>query len=220
MPSSSPSAGRSSPSRRTKIERAGTPGQTAFGRPDLDAFFTRHDALGGVTFEQQLTPAFHQRAAYSLTASNQRSADLVADPSYTPKLSDANLCPPPSFICASPFSFSDFLFDSRTELRRHHASYQADWHVTRDVERTGDHQLTVVGDWDGERATLTDAMAGTATPASRDNAGVSIQHQALWSRVFVTAGARFEHNASFGNAAVPRGAASRMTSGRPDLAAG
>ena len=189
---------------RGEIERAGTPGQTAFGRPDLDAFFSRHDALGGVTFEQQLTPAFHQRAAYSLTASNQRSADLVADPPYTPKLTDATFCPPPSFACVSPFSFSDFLFDSRTELRRHHASYQADWHLTHDAD-TGDHQLTLVGDWDGERATLTDAMAGTATPASRDNAGVSIQHQALWSRVFVTAGARFEHNASFGNAMVPRG---------------
>jgi outer membrane cobalamin receptor len=41
-------------------------------------------------------------------------------------------------------------------------------------------------------------------PASRDNVGVTLQHQALWSRVFVTAGVRFEHNDSFGNEAVPR----------------
>ena len=44
-------------------------------------------------------------------------------------------------------------------------------------------------------------------PASRDNAGVTLQHQALWARAFVTAGVRFEHNASFGNATVPRIAA-------------
>ncbi|HYM26187.1 MAG TPA: TonB-dependent receptor [Vicinamibacterales bacterium] len=189
---------------RGEIERAGTPGQTAFGRPDLDAFFTRHDAVGGVSFDQQVTPMFRQRAVYSLTASNQRSADLIVDPPYTPQLVDATLCPPPSHVCAAPFAFSDFPFDSRTDLRRHHASYQADWHLTSDAGRIGDHQLTVIGDWDGERATLTDALAGTSTPASRNNAGVSIQHQALWTRLFVTAGARFEHNASFGDAAVPR----------------
>jgi outer membrane cobalamin receptor len=59
-------------------------------------------------------------------------------------------------------------------------------------------------DWDGERAILTDALAKTSVPASRDNIGVTLQHQALWSRAFVTAGVRFEHNASFGNATVPR----------------
>jgi outer membrane cobalamin receptor len=39
----------------------------------------------------------------------------------------------------------------------------------------------------------------------RDNVGVTLQHQALWPRVFASGGIRFEHNASFGNAAVPRG---------------
>ena len=66
---------------------------------------------------------------------------------------------------------------------------------------------TALVDWDGERATLRDALAGTEVPASRDNVGVTLQHQALWSRVFVTAGVRFEHNDSFGNATVPRVAA-------------
>jgi vitamin B12 transporter len=63
---------------------------------------------------------------------------------------------------------------------------------------------TALVDWDGERATLTDALAGTAVPASRDNVGFSLQHQAMWSQVFVTAGVRVEHNASFGTATVPR----------------
>jgi len=192
---------------RGEFGRTGTPGQTAFGQADKDAFFTRHDGVVGVIFEQQAAPALHQRATYSLAASNQRSADLAADPPYTPRLVDPALCPPPAYVCEAPFAYSDFLYDTRTELRRHHASYQADLRLARDADGIGDHQLTFLGDWTGERATLTDAMAVPAatTPASRNNVGVSIQDQALWARFFVTGGLRFEHNASFGGAVVPRG---------------
>ena len=55
---------------RGELEHVGTPGQTAFGRPDLDAFFERHDGVGGVTFDQQLSSMLRQRASYSLTSSN------------------------------------------------------------------------------------------------------------------------------------------------------
>ncbi len=180
---------------RGELEHVGTPGQTAFARPDLDAFFERHDGVGGITFDQQLSPAFRQRAAYSLAISHQQSTDLVADPPYTPRFGDR----------VAPFEFSDFTFDSRTNLRRHHASYQADWRLTTDASSYGDHRLTLLADWDGERATLEDKLAATETPASRNNFGASVQHQALWARIFVTVGARVEHNDSFGTAAVPRG---------------
>jgi vitamin B12 transporter len=63
----------------------------------------------------------------------------------------------------------------------------------------------VLADWDGERATLEDRLANTRTPASRDNAGFAVQHQAVWRRVVATVGGRVEHNESVGNAAVPRG---------------
>jgi vitamin B12 transporter len=180
---------------RGELEHVGTPGQTAFARPDLDAFFQRHDGLGGVTFDQQVSPSFRQRAAYSIAVSDQQSADLITDPPYTPRFEDR----------AAPFQFSDFLFDSRTNLRRHHASYQADWRLTTDASAHGDHRLTVLADWDGERATLTDQLAHAETPASRNNFGASIQHQALWPRTFVTIGARVERNDNFGTAVVPRG---------------
>jgi len=180
---------------RGELEHVGTPGQTAFGRPDLDAFFERHDGVGGITFDQQLSPRFRQRAAYSLAISDQQSTDLVADPPYTPRFGDRE----------APFAFSDFTFDSRTNLRRHHASYQADMRLTTDASSYGDHRLTVLADWDGERATLVDKLAATDTPASRNNFGAAVQHQALWARTFVTVGARVEHNDSFGTAAVPRG---------------
>jgi vitamin B12 transporter len=180
---------------RGELEHVGTPGQTAFERPDMDAFFERHDGTGGVTFEQQLNARFRQRATYSLALSNYQSTNLVADPPYTPRFENRS----------APFQFSDFTFDSRTKLRRHHASYQADWRLSSDASAAGDHRLTLLADWDGERATLIDALASTNVPASRNNAGLSVQHQALWARAFVTVGARVEHNDSFGTATVPRG---------------
>jgi outer membrane cobalamin receptor len=145
-------------------------------------------------FDQQLTATFRQRASYSLAISHQQSTNLTLEPPYTPQFENR----------VAPFPFSDFLYDNRTNLRRHHASYQADVRLADDTTH-GNQLLTLVGDWDGERADLEDRVAQTTTPASRNNAGVSLQHQALWRRVAVTAGGRFEHNASFGNAAVPRG---------------
>jgi len=179
-----------------RLERgtSGTPGQSAFGRPDSDAFFQRHDGVWGVTFDQ-LRGAFHQQAAYGDALSRQRSANLHEDPPYVPSYGDSG----------APFTFFDFLYDQRTDLTRHHASYQADGTFT--TAAAGTHVDTALVEWEGERATLRDAMEGTTQREGRDNVGLSLQHQALWSRAFVTAGVRFEHNASFGGATVPRVAA-------------
>ncbi len=179
---------------RAEREHVGTPGQTAFGRPDLDAFFERRDGVGGIAFDQQINASIRQRAAYSLTASNQQSTNLIADPPYTPRFGNR----------AAPFQFSDFTFDSVNDLHRHHASYQADWRPTSTASY-GQHLVSVLVDWDGERATLENRLASSVTEASRNNLGFSAQEQALWRRVFVTAGGRVEHNDSFGTAAVPRG---------------
>lgn len=176
---------------RAERGRSGTPGQVAFGRPDLDAFYKRHDGVWGTAFDQN-AGAFHQHAAYGLAISHQASTNLLLDKPYTPTFEGRT----------APFEFSDFAFDSQTDLRRHHASYQADGTIA--TTAAGTHVETALVDWDGERATLTDALAKTSVPASRDNVGVTLQHQALWSRAFVTAGVRFEHNDSFGNATVPR----------------
>lgn len=176
---------------RAERGRTGTPGQVAFGRPDRDAFYKRHDGAWGVAFDQN-AGAFHQHASYGLAISHQASTNLVLDPPYTPTFKGRT----------APFQFSDFAFDSRTDLRRHHAGYQVDRTIS--TSSAGTHVETVLVDWDGQRAKLSNALAGTTVLASRDNVGVTLQHQALWSRAFVTAGVRFEHNASFGNATVPR----------------
>ena len=180
---------------RGEFEKTGTPGQTAFGRPDLDASFTRHDGVVGVSFDQRLASSIRQRASYSISISNYESANLTADPPYTPTFGNLR----------APFAFSDFTFDSLTKLQRHHASYQADWKIANDAAH-GSQTLTLLADWDGERAELDDLLAHTTTSPSRDNFGWSVEHQALWSRVFVTVGGRVEKNQNFGTAAVPRGA--------------
>ena len=179
---------------RAELGKNGAPGPTAFGRPDLDAYGRRHDLVGGVSFDQQITPTIHQLAIYSLAASDQQSTNLKADPDYTPSYQGH----------VAPFAYSDFLYDSRTNLHRHHLGYQADIRLANDATH-GSQLLTALADWDGERATLEDRLAGTTSPQSRDNAGAALQHQATWRRVSLTLGGRFEHNASFGNAFVPRG---------------
>jgi vitamin B12 transporter len=179
---------------RAERGRTGVPGQTAFGRPDLDAFFERRDDVWGVSFDQA-AGALHQRASYGLARSHQASTNLTLDPPYTPSFEGHT----------APFQFSDFPYDSRTDLRRHHASYQADGTWT--PGRAGTHVDTALVDWEGERATLRDALAGTSVPASRDNVGLTLQHQAMWSRAFITGGVRVERNASFGRATVPRASA-------------
>lgn len=180
---------------RGELGRSGTSGQTAYGRPDLDASYEHHDVLGGVTFDQQVSRAFRQRATYSLATSRQASTNLLEDAPYTPRYEGR----------VAPFEFYDFTFDSHTTLRRHYASYQGDWHVTH--AGAGDHRITVLGDWTGERALLDDRMSGDQVRASRDNVGAAVQHQLLWARLSTTAGVRIERNENFGTAVVPRGSA-------------
>jgi outer membrane cobalamin receptor len=180
---------------RADMGTAGTPGQTVYGRPDRDAFYDHDNVSGGVTFESDLTPALHQRATYALSSSRQASTNLVEDPPYTPAFDGR----------VAPFEFSDFAFDSRNTFRRHYASYQADLHLPQ--RGAGDHRITILVDWNGERARLEDRLGGDRSNQSRDNVGAAVQHQLLWRRLATTAGIRLEHNASFGSAVVPRGSA-------------
>lgn len=176
---------------RGELGRNGTPGQTAYGRPDLDATLEQRQVFAGFTFDQRTTRGLRQRVSYSRAATNQASMNLQADPPFTPAFEGR----------VAPFEWSDFLYDSRNRLRRHHASYQADWHT---AGPRGDHRVTALVDWTGERARLEDRMAGDTTRPSRNNFGAAIQHQLLWKRLSTSLGGRIEKNASFGTAAVPR----------------
>ena len=177
---------------RTERGHAGTPGPTAYGRPDRDAFSDRDDLVGSISIDQQ-SGSFRQRGAYSRASSRQQSTNLSIDPSYRATFAGQTAI----------FLSTDFPNDSVNDGARHHASYQADIRIASGAA-WGDHLLTGLVDWNGERAEARDRLAGTLTNNSRDNVGVAVQEQMLWPRAFVTLGARVERNDSFGTAAVPR----------------
>lgn len=178
---------------RVEDGNAGAPGQTAFGRPDRDASFDQSHAVGGATLEHR-TSRFTQRATYALAISEQRSTNLILDAPYTPTYG----------ISRSPFEFYDFAYDSGSQFRRHHASYQGDLRLAHGGGLAGVEIITVALDWDGERGTLEDFMNGDVTTPSRNNLGATLQHQHVSGRLAVTTGLRFEGNASFGTSVVPR----------------
>jgi vitamin B12 transporter len=175
---------------RVESGRVGTPGQTAFGSKESDAFFDHRDAAIGGSITHEISGAWTQRAAYSFTRTRQDSTNLKADPSYTPAFGAA----------VAPFAFSDFTYDSNNLLRRQFLSYQADGRFNTPVTQL----VTALVDWDGERATLTDRMAKTVVNASRNNVGVSVQHQLIGRRGSLASSLRAEHNDSFGDKWVPR----------------
>ncbi|MEO6223854.1 MAG: TonB-dependent receptor, partial [Vicinamibacterales bacterium] len=174
--------------------RAGTPGQTAFGRPDLDAFFAQSHLIGGVSIEHHVTPDFKQRLAYSIARSEQQSTNLEFDAPYTPSYQDR----------VAPFEFFDFTFDVSSTFTRHQAGYQADLRVTHAGALAGAEFLTLALDWDGERASLTDRVLEEIHSPRRNNYGATLQHQHVSRWFALTTGVRVEHNDNFGTATVPR----------------
>jgi len=178
---------------RGEFGRTGAPGTTAFGRPDMDAFFRHRDGsvLGG--WNQPIGSRVTQQASYSYIMAKYRSTNLVTDPAYTPRFGDL----------VAAFPSSDFLYDSETELERHHFEYRADAVVGRN------QVLTAGFAYDGERGILTNHRS-TAAPQrpERNNTGTTVQYEASADRVSVVGGIRFENNGSFGFYAAPRVAVS------------
>jgi len=180
---------------RGTSSRAGTPGQTAFGRPDGGAFFRRADGYAGLSLRNQTTSRWEQRALYTYARSRQVSRDTVIDPPYTPGFEGRS----------APFQFSDFLSDFLNDTRRQHVSYQSDISIGSFGRIVGSHLLTFAFDWDHEQGFLQDRQSGSlATDAKRNNFGWVFQHQAIWERLVVTNGVRIEDNDGFGSAVVPR----------------
>ena len=182
---------------RGEFGRTGTPGTTAFGRPDMDAFFRHGDGnfLGG--WNQPIGSRLTQQTSYSYIVTDQRSTNLVADPPYTPKFGDL----------VAAFPSSDFLYDSQTELQRHHFAYRADAVVAPN------QTLTAAFEYDGERGVLTNHRSTDAPQRpTRNNTGTTVQYETITERVSLVGGIRFENNGSFGFYAAPRVAASWLVS--------
>jgi outer membrane cobalamin receptor len=191
---------------RGELGRAGTPGQTAFGRPDLDSFLRRRDAEAGLTLHDQTASFWEQRLRSSFAQSRQVSRNLLLDPPFVPRFEDrAAQCFDFNTGVVDDCEFFDFPFDFLNHHRRHQLSYQSDWRAGVPGGRAGLHAVTFAFEWDREQGTLDDRLAaGDEVRARRDNFGWVFQHQILWGRFFLIHGVRLEDNDSFGLSAVPR----------------
>lgn len=158
----------------------GTPGPTAFQRPDSDAFFRRRDRLVSPVFRGRLPglpESWTHRLSYAYSRSRQRSVNVFLDP-------------PP---------FSDFPFDFLNDTRRHRASYQGD------VALAPTHMLTVAMEYEREKGRIGDFTFPPFVVAHRTNLGTVVQHQAaVFGRLYVAGGVRVEDNGSFGTKVTPR----------------
>ncbi len=179
---------------RGELGRVGTPGQTAFGRPDSDSFLRRRDGTAALVLRNQTTSTWEQQLRYSLAVSRQVSRNLFEDPPFVPSFEGHT----------APFAFFDFPFDFLNHVRRHQVSYQSDLRLGH-PSGTGLHEFTFAFEWDGERGSFGDRLfGGVPIKAQRDNFGWVVQHQAIWRRLTLTNGLRVENNDSFGTAVVPR----------------
>jgi outer membrane cobalamin receptor len=169
----------------------GTPGPTAYGRPDLDASFERNDAALSASLRHTAG-----RAAHLVTLGYARTDQLSLNPidsgCYTPEWDGQK----------APFEFCDFPDPDgfQNDSSRLHAAYQAD------LSLGSRHLLSAGADADHETGAL-GSRSGDLLEPDRTNFGVFAQDRGLLGqRAYLTLGARVERNDSYGTEAVPRAA--------------
>jgi vitamin B12 transporter len=173
---------------RSEAGRAGVPGAWAFQRPDPDAFYRRMDEAGALTFTYNPTISWTQKFSYSVSDSQQFSANPKDSGSYVPQYQGR----------MAPFAFSDSVYQTLNDTRRQKISYQSDLALALG------HLFTVGADYEHESGMVGDPQSNPLE-AKRDNYGGYLQDQwSLHNRLFAVAGIRLEHNDSFGFFAAPR----------------
>ena len=177
----------------------GTPGPTAFGRPDKDARFERTDATAAAHLRHD-----RERSAHDLRLGVARTAQLSTNPedsgAYVPRAGDV----------IGTFELADFPdpLGFQNDTARPFASYQGE-------ARAGSRHLLSGGiDLEHETGEL-GSRGGDLIAPSRTNVGIYAQDRVVFGdRVFATAGGRIERNGDFGTRAVPRvGVAVRVRGG-------
>jgi vitamin B12 transporter len=170
----------------------GTPGQTLYGRPDLDATFERDDRVFGASFRLPGASLSHEVRA-GLAQTRQLSLNPLDSGPYTPSFGGA----------AAEFEFFDFPNPAgfQNDTDRLSLGYQADLQAgARNLLTAG----VEVEHESGELGSRADAQLLSPT---RTNFGVYLQDRVvLGERVYATVGARIEDNDSFGTKVVPRAA--------------
>lgn len=186
---------------RGETGEVGTPGQTAFGRPDGDASLERDAVVAGL----QLRRA-GDRVAHGLRAGYAKTSELSLNPL------DSGPFTPSYRGQTGAFEVFDFPDPAgfQNETRRLSAGYQVEAQAGRR------HLLTAGLDVERETGDL-GSRSGPLLSPGRTNVGLYVQDQVvLGESVFVTAGGRIERNDSFGTRAVPRAAVAWRARGGED----
>ena len=178
---------------RVESSEVGTPGQTAFARPDLDARFARDVIVGSLEATRARGARIvHQvRAGYART--DQPSFDPLDSGPYTPRYGDR----------VGSFELSDFpsALGFANDTTRLSGGYQVE------AQASPRHLVTAGLEVERESGTLGALSGADAISPRRTNAGAYLQDRIVaGSRAFLTIGGRVERNASYGTRAVPRAA--------------
>jgi vitamin B12 transporter len=168
--------------------RAGVPGQWAFHPPDEDEFYRHRILAGGITFSHATTPTWTQMLSYTVSDSRQYSEDSVDSGSFVAAYQRRT----------SGFTSYDFVYQTLNQSRRQ----KLDYHFELCLPFA--HLLTAGAEYEHEAGTVGDPR-NQPLVAVRDNYAGFVQDQwFLRKSLFLAAGARFEHNESFGFSATPR----------------
>jgi outer membrane cobalamin receptor len=176
---------------RLDASTTGTPGPTAFGRPDLDASFERDDLVVSASV-RRAEARLSQQVNVGYARTDQLSRNPEDSGCYVPEWEgQAGAYPNCDFPNAAGF---------QNRTGRLAAGYQADVAVgTR-------HLLTAGGEVEHETGDLGNRSEERLTP-ERTNLGAYVQDRVLLgSRAYLTVGGRVESNGSYGTHAVPRAA--------------
>ena len=176
---------------RGEASSAGTPGQTAFGRPDRDATSDHDELVAALSFRHARGGSLHElRAGFSRTG--QLSKDPLDSGSYLPSYAGHS----------APFASYDYpsALGYQNDTRRLALGYQVE------ARLGGSHLLTAGAEVEHEGGDIGERAGPLLSPV-RTNAGLYLQDRVVLGRLSLTAGGRVERNDSYGTRAVPRVAA-------------
>jgi outer membrane cobalamin receptor len=167
----------------------GTPGPTAFGRPDLDASFEREDLVLS-TSVRRVDPRLSHQLSVGYARTDQLSLNPVDSGPWVPEWEGAT----------GAYPIFDFPNEAgfQNQTARLAAGYQAD------VSLGARHLLTAGGEVEHETGALGNRAEALLRP-ERTNFGAYVQDRVLLGRrAYLTVGGRVERNGSYGTHAVPR----------------
>jgi outer membrane cobalamin receptor len=169
----------------------GTPGPTAYGRPDLDASFERDDLLVSASLRRSGT-SLSQTLELGYARTDQASRNPEDSGCFVPEWEGVK----------GAYPYCDFPnpegFQNQTD--RLAAGYQADMAVG------ARHLLSAGGELEHETGAIGNRAEALVEP-ERTSFGIYLQDRVLAGRrAYLTLGARLERNGSYGTHAVPRAA--------------